>query len=92
MSYSLSYKIQMKNLSLLYFDELKGYYKSKVMIILWIGLPILVLLFRLLIFLAPEALNMPSTFPIPISSLVGFIISSIGGALSAVMLAALAFA
>ncbi|MBY9005329.1 MAG: ABC transporter permease [Candidatus Lokiarchaeota archaeon] len=71
---------------LLYFDELKGYYKSKVMIILWIGLPILVLLFRLLLFIAPEALSMPSEISIPISSLVGFIVSSIGGALSAVML------
>ena len=29
------------NLSLLFVDELRGFYKSKVMIFLWVGLPII---------------------------------------------------
>ncbi len=33
-------------LQLLYVDELRGFYKSKVMLFLWIGLPIVALLFR----------------------------------------------
>ena len=33
-------------LSLLYFDELKGFYKSKVMLFLWVGLPLVAVLFR----------------------------------------------
>ncbi len=33
-------------LGLLFKDELLGFYKSKVMIFLWIGLPVVALLFR----------------------------------------------
>ena len=33
-------------LGLLFVDELRGFYKSKVMIFLWIGLPVIALLFR----------------------------------------------
>ena len=33
-------------LGLLFADELRGFYKSKVMIFLWIGLPVIALLFR----------------------------------------------
>ena len=65
------------SLLLLYLDELKGYYKSKVMIILWIGLPLLSLLFNYL--------NL-DTEGIPMSYLVGILIASIGGTLSSVML------
>jgi hypothetical protein len=35
-------------LGLLFKDELLGFYKSKVMIFLWIGLPVIALLFRFL--------------------------------------------
>ncbi len=33
-------------LRVLFIDELRGFYKSKVMIFLWIGLPVIALLFR----------------------------------------------
>ena len=33
-------------LPMLYRDELQGFYKSKVMIFLWVGLPIVAILFR----------------------------------------------
>ena len=46
------------SLALLFTDELKGYYKSKVMIILWIGMPALTLLIRLLFSLDPETENL----------------------------------
>jgi len=65
------------SLLLLYLDELKGYYKSKVMIILWIGLPLLSILFNYL--------NL-DTEGVPMSYLVGILIASIGGILSSVML------
>jgi ABC-2 type transport system permease protein len=63
---------------LLLFDELKGFYKSKVMIFLWIGLPVLALLLHGISPAMGE--EMPLLF---ISSL---LISSIGGTLASVML------
>ena len=66
------------SLSLLFKDELKGFYKSKVMLVLWIGLPALVFLIRML---------EPGTGDIPLTMLSAIIISSIGGTLAAVMLA-----
>ncbi|TXT66935.1 MAG: ABC-2 family transporter protein [Promethearchaeota archaeon] len=65
------------NLRLLYLDELKGYYKSKVMIILWMGLPFLSVFFSSFNF---------ETDGVPLSYLVGILIASIGGTLSSVML------
>jgi ABC-2 type transport system permease protein len=65
------------NLPLLFKDELKGFYKSKVMIALWIGLPLISILFR---FLAYNEQNIPFTL---VSAVV---VSSIGGTLAAVML------
>ena len=65
------------SLTLLFFDELKGFAKSKVMIILWFGLPLLAFLIH---FLQPDAEG------IPVSYLVGILISSIGGTLSSIML------
>jgi ABC-type transport system involved in multi-copper enzyme maturation permease subunit len=58
-------------------DELKGYAKSKVMIVLWFGLPLLSFLVH---FIQPE------TEDFPISFLVILLVSSIGGTLSAIML------
>lgn len=66
-------------LGLLFTDELRGFYKSKVMIFLWIGLPIIALLFR---FTTAGSTGQELSFTL-ISSLV---VSSIGGTLSAVML------
>jgi ABC-2 type transport system permease protein len=65
---------------LLFVDELRGFYKSKVMVFLWIGLPIIALLFRF-ISAGSSAQNISFTL---ISAL---IVSSIGGTLASVMLA-----
>ncbi|MFX1596196.1 MAG: ABC transporter permease [Promethearchaeota archaeon] len=61
---------------LLFLDELKGYAKSKVMIVLWFGLPLLSFLVHFL----------PSQEDLPISYLVAIVVSSIGGTLSGIML------
>lgn len=65
------------NLKILFLDELRGFYKSKVMIILWIGLPILSIIFN---FLNIDTEGFPLTY------IVGLFIGSIGGTLSSVML------
>ncbi|MFX1356873.1 MAG: ABC transporter permease [Promethearchaeota archaeon] len=64
------------SLRILFLDELKGFYKSKVMIILWIGIPLLSLLLHFI----------PNTEDFPITSLVAILIASIGGTLAAAML------
>lgn len=66
------------SLKLLFLDELKGYAKSKVMIVLWFGLPLLSFLIQ---FISPGQLE-----GMPISFLVAIVISSIGGTLSVIML------
>ncbi len=67
-------------LGLLFLDELRGFYRSKVMIFLWVGLPVIALLFRF-VQVSTSGQDIPFTL---ISSLV---VSSIGGTLAAVMLA-----
>ncbi|MBY9020737.1 MAG: ABC-2 transporter permease [Candidatus Lokiarchaeota archaeon] len=62
---------------ILFADELKGFYKSKVMIVLWVGLPLLSLLFHYIT---------PNTEGFPISSIVAIILSSVGGTLASAML------
>ncbi|MFX0043045.1 MAG: ABC transporter permease [Candidatus Hodarchaeota archaeon] len=64
---------------LLFFDELRGYIKSKVMIILWFGMPALAVLIRFL-YQQVEVEGMIT------SLLIGLVISSIGSTLSSVML------
>lgn len=59
-------------------DEIKGFYKSKVMIFLWIGLPFLTILFHFWSSLQGEG--------IPFTALSAIITSSIGGTLASVML------
>lgn len=66
------------SLSLLFKDELRGFYRSKVMLFLWVGLPVLAILLR---FLKPEAEGMPFTI------LSAIVVSSVGGTLAAAMLA-----
>jgi len=65
---------------LLFVDELRGFYKSKVMVFLWIGLPIITLLVR---FISAGNSGQNISFTL-ISALV---VSSIGGTLASVMLA-----
>ena len=66
-------------LPMLYLDELRGFYKSKVMIFLWVGLPIIAILFR---FIQVSTAGQPISFTV-ISTLV---VSSLAGTLSAVTL------
>lgn len=66
-------------LPLLYVDELRGFYKSKVMLFLWIGLPIISVLFR---FVQYGTTGQTISFTV-VSALV---ISSLAGTLAAVML------
>ena len=64
---------------LLFKDELRGFYKSKVMIFLWIGLPALAVLFHLWA---------PNTGPeLPFTVISALLVSSIGGTLASAMLA-----
>ena len=65
------------SLSLLIKDEFKGYYKSKVMLVLWIGMPLISLLIHYF---------QPDTEDIPISIFVGLMVSSLSGTLASVML------
>ena len=63
---------------LLFKDELRGFYKSKVMIFLWIGLPLMTVLLHLW---SPDTGE-----DIPFTALSAMIVSSVGGTLAAVML------
>ena len=64
-------------LGLLYADELRGFVKSKAMIVLLVGLPLLSILMQLL---------QPNTEGIPLSYFVAILVSGIGGTLGAVLL------
>lgn len=66
-------------LRLLYTDEMRGFYKSNVMIVLWIGLPLLAIVSYILF---PDIGDQTS-----ITYVTSSIISSIGGWLAAMMLA-----
>jgi ABC-2 type transport system permease protein len=67
-------------LPLLYVDELLGFYKSKVMLFLWVGLPIIAILFRFVQFGSTGQ-------AIPFTVISALVVSSLAGTLSAVMLA-----
>ena len=62
---------------LLYVDELRGYLRSKVMFVLFGGLPLLSMLMHYF---------QPDTEGIPLTQLVAILIASIGGTLAAVVL------
>jgi ABC-2 type transport system permease protein len=63
---------------ILFKDELKGFYKSYIMIILWIGLPIVSILIYLW---SPDTEGQ-----MPFSILVATMMSSLGGTLAAIMI------
>jgi ABC-2 type transport system permease protein len=67
-----------RNLSILYFDELRGFGRSRVMLVLWIGLPLVTMLFRLL---------QPNMEGISLTTFTALMTGSIGGTLSAVLMA-----
>ena len=62
---------------ILFWDELRGFVKSKIMFALWIGMPLMAILMHLI---------QPDTEGIPISVFTGLFLSAIGGALAAVLL------
>jgi ABC-2 type transport system permease protein len=65
------------SLPLLFKDELKGFYKSKVMLFLWVGLPALgVLLY----------LSSPDAGDLSLATLTAMLVGSLGGVLASVML------
>ena len=66
-------------LPLLFFDELRGFYKSKVMVFLWVGLPIIAILFRFV-----QYGSTGQTIPFTVIS--ALVVSSLGGTLASVML------
>ncbi len=66
------------NFLLLFRDELRGFYKSKVMIFLWIGLPLMTIALHLWSPDTGEA--------IPFTALSAIVVSSLGGTLAAAML------
>lgn len=66
------------SLAVLFKDELNGFYRSKVMLFLWAGLPALA---TILYFISPD------TGTIPFSSFTAVLVGSIGGVISAAMLA-----
>jgi ABC-type transport system involved in multi-copper enzyme maturation permease subunit len=67
------------SLPLLFRDELSGFYRSKVMIFLWAGLPLMAILLKLW---SPDLQG-----EIPFTTFTALMIASIGGTLVSVMLA-----
>jgi ABC-2 type transport system permease protein len=66
------------SLLLLFRDELTGFYRSKVMVALWVGLPALSLLLYAI---------SPNTGSIPVAVFTSLLVGSIGGTLASAMLA-----
>ena len=66
------------SLSILFRDELNGFYRSKVMLFLWVGLPLL----SIIIYLAGS-----SSQGMPVAILSSVVVGTIGGALASAMLA-----
>jgi ABC-2 type transport system permease protein len=69
----------MNALALLYVDEFKGFTKSRVMLALWVGLPLLALLLH--------AWSPAMEDGLPLSAFTALIVSSISGTLASAMLA-----
>jgi ABC-type transport system involved in multi-copper enzyme maturation permease subunit len=67
------------SLGLLFTDELRGFYRSKVMLFLWAGLPAVAVLMHLWA---------PGTGELPLTALTGLLVSTLSGTLAAVMLVA----
>lgn len=65
-------------LSLLFIDEIKGFYKSKVMAVLWVGLPVITIVMHSI---------QPSMEGISFLFIVGLLVASAGGLIGCVTLA-----
>ena len=66
------------SLSLLFRDELNGFYRSKVMLVLWVGMPAL----SIAVYVLSKNLG-----AIPIAAFTSLLVGSLGGTLSSAMLA-----
>ena len=63
---------------ILFSDEIKGFYKSRMMLVLWVGIPLVVLLFRAL---------QPETGPeMSFTELSALLVSSLAGTLGSILL------
>jgi ABC-2 type transport system permease protein len=69
----------MNSLALLYLDEFRGFTKSRVMLALWVGLPLLALILH--------AWSPAMEDDLPLSAFTALIVSSISGTLASAMLA-----
>ncbi|UCE80527.1 MAG: ABC transporter permease [Methanobacteriota archaeon] len=67
------------SLAILFKDELNGFYRSKVMLFLWVGLPAL----AIILYIATSGVDQEG---IPFSSFTALLVSVIGGVISAAML------
>ncbi|MHA1126699.1 MAG: ABC transporter permease [Candidatus Heimdallarchaeota archaeon] len=67
----------MSSFGIIFWDDLRGFWKSKVMLALWIGMPLIAILMHV---------SMPSSEYFPTTYFTTFIISSIGGILGVVSL------
>lgn len=66
------------SLPLLFADELRGFYRSKVMLFLWVGLPVMSVVFYLW--------NPDTGGELPLTALVSLLVVSLSGTLAAVMI------
>ena len=66
-------------------DEFKGFARSRVMLVLWIGLPLL----GLATYFLPMALDLkaPNGQPIPMTQFIALLIASLAGTIAAIMVA-----
>jgi len=66
------------SLSILLQDELNGFYRSKVMVVLWVGLPLLTVILYLVT---------PNLGNVPVALFTSVLVGSLGGTLASAMLA-----
>jgi len=66
-----------RNLFLLLWDEFKGYTKSKAIIVMWVGMPLIIILMHFLT---------PTQSEFPVTAFSGVLIAVIGGVLASVIL------
>lgn len=66
------------SLSLLFIDEIRGFYKSKVMAVLWVGLPVITVIMHSI---------QPSAEGISFLFIVGLLVTSMGGLIGCVTIA-----
>ena len=74
----------MKNFTLLFRDELNGFYKSGVMIALWVILPLIGILVYFLV--DAQTAEMGPGQEVPMTWFIGYLVSNIGAQITAIML------